>query len=156
MDQILDKLRHDYPSLEFKPGQAACWMPNKNTVFYEAPFNEKQVWSLCHEIGHAVSGHRSFNSDVDLLLKELEAWEEAKKIVSRYNLSIDDSHMEACLDSYRDWIFKRSTCPKCRLKGIQQDTTLYSCVNCQTNWTVSSNQTGRPYRVNPNKNKRAG
>lgn len=126
-------------------------MPNNNTVFYELPFGEKELWSLCHEIGHALSGHQTFNSDVDLLLKELEAWEEAKKIADRYSLNIDESHMERCMDTYRDWVYKRSACPKCRLKGIQQDITLYICINCQTRWNVSSNQISRPYRVHAKK-----
>lgn len=147
MDQIVDKLRRDYPQLKFKPGNAACWMPENSTVFYGLPFTEKEIWSLCHEIGHALSGHQSFNSDIDLLLKELEAWEEAKKIASSYDLVINDVHIEACLDSYRNWIHKRSTCPKCLLKGIQQDTTRYICISCQSEWTVSNNQTSRPYRL---------
>jgi hypothetical protein len=147
MELILNKIRNDYPDLYFRPGQTACWEPEDNTVSYSIPFTEKEAWALCHEIGHAVSGHKSFNSDVDLILKEVDAWEKAKKIAQHYKMSIDDAFIENCLDSYRDWLHKRSTCPACRQKGINNDSTSYRCINCQTLWKVSNNQSNRPYRA---------
>lgn len=146
MKPLLDKIRKDYPNLKFMPGQAACWAPQDNTVFYSTPFTEKEVWSLCHEIGHATSGHKSFNSDVDLILKEVDAWEKAKNIAQRYKMKINDDFIEDCINSYRDWLHKRSTCPKCRQKGINRDSTSYCCLNCHTSWKVGNNQLSRPYR----------
>lgn len=147
MELILNKIQNDYPNLKFEPGQAACWAPEDNTVFYGTPFTEKEAWALYHEIGHATSEHKSFNSDVDLILKEVDAWEKAKNIAGRYKMTIDSDFIEGCLDSYRDWLHKRSTCPNCKQKGINKDSGSYCCLNCQASWTVTGDQLKRPYRL---------
>lgn len=146
MEPILNKIKRDYPDLVFKPGKTACWTPQNNTVFYGVPFDTTEVWSLLHELGHAISRHNSFDNDVDLLLKEVEAWEMAKQISHGYGVDIENGHIEDCLDSYREWLHKRSTCPRCKLKGIYKAADTYSCPNCQSEWQVANSQINRPYR----------
>lgn len=146
MDRVLRRLQADYADISFEVGESACWSPKDQRVFYKTPFGEKELWALCHEIGHARLGHKSFTSDVDLLKKEVAAWQEAKMVAEDYNVSIDNEHIEDCLDSYRDWLYKRSTCPSCQFKGIQQEPAKYTCLNCQTVWQVTYSRFCRPYR----------
>jgi hypothetical protein len=78
---------------------------------------------------------------------EVAAWEYAKELAKRYGVSIDEDHVQDCLDSYRDWLYKRSICPACGTKSIQQDQELqYQCFNCRSMWGVAASRFCRPYR----------
>jgi hypothetical protein len=145
MDQLVRKLRADYPTLSFSVGDAACWSPGISHVYYTL---DKQ-WGaagLFHELAHALLGHSDYRSDMDLLAKEIEAWEKARVISGTYGISLDENHLQDCLDTYRDWLHKRSTCPTCNVNGLQTSLERYSCVNCGHAWNVSSSRLCRPYR----------
>lgn len=77
---------------------------------------------------------------------ESEAWSVAAKIGRKYGVSISDEHIQNCLDTYRDWLHRRSTCPTCGTHVIQSDSNTYRCYNCQTVWHVSNRRFVRPYR----------
>lgn len=146
MERLLQLLKHDYPHLTFEIGASPCWSPVDGKVFYRSSASKKEVWALLHEVSHAHLRHTSYTSDVDLLQKEAAAWSSAQRIAPHYGITIDDDHVQDCLDTYRDWLYKRSTCPSCQAKGIQQSTTLYRCVNCRTTWHVTHSRFCRPYR----------
>lgn len=61
-------------------------------------------------------------------------------------LTISEDHIQDCLDSYRDWLHKRSLCPDCNLSSIQIDTHTYMCVFCHKKWHVTAERFCRPYR----------
>lgn len=61
-------------------------------------------------------------------------------------LPISEDHIQDCLDSYRDWLHKRSLCPDCRLSSIQTDAHTYTCVFCHKKWRVTAERFCRPYR----------
>ncbi|HSD56029.1 MAG TPA: ImmA/IrrE family metallo-endopeptidase [Candidatus Saccharimonadales bacterium] len=147
MEKLVAKLQKQYPSLEFAVGSLASWSPQKKQVTYEESDDPRSSWSLLHELGHALAGHEDYQSDVSLLQKETEAWERAILLAKEYGILIDDDHVQACLDTYRDWLHKRSTCPDCSSHGLQQSKTLYHCVNCQSTWMVTSARFCRPYRL---------
>jgi hypothetical protein len=51
------------------------------------------------------------------------------------------------LDTYRDWLYKRSICPTCTAKCLQQgDFVHYRCFNCHTTWRVTASRFCRAYR----------
>jgi len=147
MEKLVDALCRDYPHLNFNASDAACWSPVQHQVSYSIKGEPSDCWSLLHELGHALLGHRSYQSDADLLQKEAQAWDKAVALGRRYGVAIEADHIQNCLDTYRDWLHQRSTCPTCGNHGLQQSKALYRCLNCQGTWTVTSSRFCRPYRL---------
>jgi hypothetical protein len=58
---------------------------------------------------------------------------------------IDEEHIQNCLDTYRDWLHKRSTCPRCDSHGLQTSEQ-YKCYNCRAVWRVGNERFCRAYR----------
>ena len=146
MNDLLQQLRQDYPNLTFTQGNHFSWSSAKNQITYTSDTEASDTWNLLHELGHGILVHSEYTNDVDLLMKEVAAWEQARKLALLYNIAIDDEHMQDCLDSYRDWIFKRSSCPECRVQGIQKSSEQYMCLNCKHTWRVTKSRLCRPYR----------
>jgi hypothetical protein len=148
MKLILDKLKADFPSLNFEPSHSFYWSPRTKKVFFKqlGSTDEVAVWSLLHEVGHALLNHQIYESDFELLNMEVEAWAKARQLAKSYGYEIDQNHVEDCLDTYRDWLYQRSTCPTCTNNSLQIDNRTYRCFNCSTMWHVSSSRMCRPYR----------
>ncbi len=138
----IEQFQELYPNFTFKKDRTFMWSPQEETIYYDPERMDKQhgVWSLLHEIGHALAGHTEFSTDIQLIKIEVEAWRFAKKIGHSLEIIIDEDHIQDCLDSYRDWLHKRSRCPECRQINPQAKAFLYSCFNCGTKWKVSASQ----------------
>jgi ribosomal protein L37AE/L43A len=147
MEKFVDKLRRDYTHLSFKETGVASWSPHASQISYAASENETDIWSALHELGHALMGHTTYTSDIELVKKEAEAWDKATSVAKKYGITISEEHIQDCLDTYRDWLHKRSSCPACGNHGLQRSKGLYCCLNCQNTWKVSSARFGRPYRL---------
>lgn len=147
MEKIISQLSKDNPGLTFVKGQLLCWSPENKQIFYDPTGGHEEVFGVLHELGHARLQHKSYSSDIDLLKKESLAWEEALKQAKKYGIALDWDHVQDCLDSYRNWLHKRSTCPTCGARGIQPSEHQYSCLNCRTTWKVTSARFCRPYRL---------
>lgn len=150
-DKILNKfvaqIAKDYPQFKFKPGPQEHWSPRSNTITYsESEPPEELRYGLLHELAHALLDHNNYRSDFELLKMESQAWELAAKIGKKYNIELDDSHIQDCLDTYRDWLHRRSKCPTCGTHVLQKDPTSYQCFNCGTIWSVSHRRFARAYR----------
>ncbi len=152
MNKLINKLEKDFPTIKFKAGKEFCWSPETNEVIYKPKaFSQESSWSLLHETGHAILNHKTYQADVALLRLEVEAWTEAKALAKRYDITIGEDHIEDCLDTYRDWLYKRSICPNCNNKCLQEsDYIHYRCFNCHTVWKVSPNRFCRAYRSTKN------
>jgi hypothetical protein len=140
---FIDRLSKDYPDFSFEPGDQEHWSPETLTVFFSP---DRPCYGVLHELAHALLNHSSYNTDFELLKLESDAWELAIKIGKKYGISIDEDHVQNCLDTYRDWLHKRSTCPSCGTHVLQKNSNNYSCFNCQTTWQVTSGRFVRPYR----------
>ena len=147
MDALISRLRADYPRFSFTAGELASWSPHLQQITYRNDEGDEAIWSLFHELGHALLDHNTYNSDLELLQKEAAAWEKAKSIGVGYKLEIHPDHIQDCLDTYRDWLHRRSTCPACNAHGLQTSQRLYQCPNCRNTWKVSSARFCRPYRL---------
>jgi hypothetical protein len=147
-DTFINKLGKDYPQFSFMPGKQEHWSPKTNTITYsqDEPAEERQ-YGLLHELAHALLGHSTYHSDFELLKLEAEAWELASKIATKYRIKLDNDHIQDCLDTYRDWLHRRSACPTCSVHTMQKDSHHYLCFNCGTQWSVSSGRFSRPYRL---------
>jgi hypothetical protein len=146
---ILECIQTDYPDIIIKKAHKSWWDGSSRTIYYD-PSQNNVEWSLLHELGHMLANHTNYLTDVQLLQMEVEAWENAKKIAEQYEIAIDQEHIEDCIDSYRDWLHKRSTCPDCHQTGLQDKERLYRCHNCGKKWSVSESRFCRPYRKKQN------
>lgn len=123
-------LAQDFPAFDFQLADRAYWSASEQIIYYHD--NELE---LLHELGHALLGHSKYNQDIELLKIEEDAWLKAQEIAPEYGINIDNEYINYALDSYRDWMFKRSLCPVCGQTGIQNNQTLnYRCLNCGQIW----------------------
>ena len=144
---FIKNLQRDYPDLCFTPGKREHWSPRSKTITYNPAQSPPSLRSgVLHELAHAQLGHSTYDSDLELIKLEAEAWELAAKIGKKYGARISHDHIQNCLDTYRDWLHRRSTCPTCRSHGLQQDPGSYRCLNCQAKWSVTSDHFARAYR----------
>ncbi len=144
---LIDKLTSDYPQFSFKPGAQEHWSPKTNTITYEAGQKGEQLsYGVLHELAHALLGHNNYHSDFELLKLESLAWQKAAKIGLKYGVKIDDEHIQNCLDTYRDWLHRRSKCPACGVHVMQSNVNTYKCFNCGASWHVSAGRFARSYR----------
>lgn len=158
MRNILSSLQKLYPDLRFTASDQYCWSPETGEIMYiKSDLSSKILdlrsaeWSLLHETGHALLEHQTYHADVELLRLEVAAWERAKLLAAELDIKIDEDHIQDCLDTYRDWLDKRSVCPTCATKSLQQDNhSAYHCYNCHATWRVSSNRFCRAYRISKN------
>ncbi len=147
-DEFLTTLKSLFPDIVFSPARVFMWSPKQQTVFYKRSASDTASarWSLLHEVGHAILQHQDFKTDFELLLIEAAAWEKAKQLAQEVHIEIGEDHIQDCLDTYRDWLFERSSCPNCSNCSLQEDSRTYSCFNCHTIWHVSASRLCRPYR----------
>lgn len=147
MEALVTKLRRDFPSLAFVEGPVAHWSAQAQSITYTLTDSTTEAWTLLHELGHALLGHAAYTSDTNLLQKEVEAWQQAERLAPKYGLAINDDYIQQCLDTYREWLHKRSTCPTCGTHGLQQPDNAYTCLNCRDRWQVTKQRFCRPYRL---------
>ena len=147
MESLVKRLQHQHPYLRFVEGRRASWSAEKQSITYTPTTEASAAWALLHEVGHALLGHGSYESDMDLVSKEVAAWVRARELAAEHVISINEEHVQACLDTYRDWVHQRSICPTCRSHALQPSRSLYRCLNCGNAWKVSTSRFCRPYRL---------
>ncbi|MDO4774144.1 MAG: hypothetical protein Q4A37_03415 [Candidatus Saccharibacteria bacterium] len=143
---ILDRLREDFPAFRFVIGEVFSWSPSQQAITIANPDDQAQ---LLHEVAHAVLGHARYARDIDLLAMEREAWQyAANHLAPRYgvSLSMDDDVVQDALDSYREWLHRRSCCPRCGAAGIETEKHTYRCLLCNEYWQVNEARTYRLQR----------
>lgn len=149
-EEILGILRRDYPNLRFRSGKKFTFRPPR-TIIYEQNHDSARTsrtqpdeqnalgdnsktnrycMQILHEVGHALLGHRSYQTDPERLRMECAAWEKARELCDIYNIYYDENFAEEQLDSYRNWLHQRSTCPECGLTCFQTRDGVYHCPSC--------------------------
>ena len=146
---IVNQLQRQLKGIKFVNSGNFYWSPKTKTIHYNSAVLETEagVWALIHEAAHAKLDHQSYMTDMGLLGLEVTAWQAAEDVATELGLSIDSDHVQECLNTYRDWLYARSTCPTCELNSLQIEETVYLCVNCMTRWSVSQSRFCRPYRM---------
>lgn len=149
---MLKELQARYPALKFVASMRFCWSPETQEIFYDKNRSDESAqWSLLHETGHALLNHQTYLADYELLRMEMAAWSKARQLAAELGLTINEDHIQDCLDTYRDWLYKRSICPHCGTKALQQnDYAHYHCFNCHTVWHVTPSRFCRAYRATKN------
>ncbi|HET9721895.1 MAG TPA: hypothetical protein VFP32_02600 [Candidatus Saccharimonadales bacterium] len=156
VEALVDRVARDYPQFKFVAGPHEHWSPRSHAITYNPsqPANDLR-YGILHELSHALLGHHTYHSDFELLKLESDAWHLAAKIGRKYKIKIDDDHIQNCLDTYRDWLHRRSKCPTCGMHVMQTNSSDYKCFNCGTQWQVSSRRFSRAYRRQANSKKNA-
>jgi len=132
---LASKLATDFPDYTFTPAKEFLWSPEKQTVFYIAGSTDAS--SFLHELAHAVLHHQSYTRDIELLEMERAAWLQAEVLAKGYGVTVTPDTVEDSLDTYRDWLHARSTCPGCEATGVQTKKNEYKCIACRTKWRVN-------------------
>lgn len=127
---FLDKIETDFPELCFKKGKKFAFRPPKTIVIGPEEPNDSLL--LLHELGHALCHHCDFNTNTKRLKMEREAWEKARELCPLYEVLYDEEVVEGELDSYRDWLDKKSRCPSCGLTRFQTSDGSYHCPRCES------------------------
>lgn len=128
MTELVEKLRVDYPEFRFVLGRKFMFRPPRTVVL--GPLEPFHELLLLHEVSHAILKHKGFKTDVERLKMEVSAWEKARELALNYGVEFDEEMAQRELDSYRDWLHKKSRCPKCGLTRFQ-DSDGYHCPRCE-------------------------
>lgn len=126
---LISKIKADYPNFTFKTGRKFAFRyPKTITIGPSEPFDSLL---LLHEVSHALLGHRDYSRDIDRVKMESEAWEKAKELANHYGVETDENLIQDELDTYREWLHKKSCCPKCGLTRYQTSDQIYHCPRCE-------------------------
>lgn len=134
---LLNKLTARYPKLHFKESDSFHYEPLDHTVFFsleDAHLPER----LLHEVSHAQLNHTDYERDIDLIALERDAWEHAKTVLGpEFDVEVSVNQIDEDMDTYRNWLHARSTCPYCNASGLQTAKYEYTCVVCRQKWRVN-------------------
>ncbi len=144
---ILKQLKNDFPQFIFKKSDNFLWSSSDNTIYF-CNLSLNNIIFLIHELSHALLHHTKYDHDITLLAMERQAWDKTVQIAPKYGISIDEDIIQSNLDSYRDWLHARSTCPKCNANGLQIDKSVYKCPACTHSWRVNEARTCSLRRYN--------
>ena len=115
----------------------SLWSPSSKTVYIDSN-EEKPDLILLHEMGHALLNHQEYARDIKLLSMERDAWNFARdKLAPKLDINIDQDFIEDHLDTYRDWLHLKSTCPNCQANGVEKEKNIYLCPICGTKWKTN-------------------
>lgn len=148
IDVFITTLSSDFSAYKFVPSDYFCWSSRDQAIYYDQEMAESKsgLEQLFHELGHATLGHTTFTSSIQLVKMESEAWQKAVQIAKAYDFIIDEGAIERSLNTYRDWLHRRSLCPKCDSTSLELDMNHYRCFNCSEQWKVPDDQRRRCYR----------
>ena len=132
---LIKLLRKDYPDIKFQSAEEFNWQPTSKTIEFSIDQFDESL--LLHELGHALLEHTSYQRDIELVNLEAAAWSKAVEIASKYSLEINSDSIDNHLDTYRDWLHARSTCPSCQSSGVQISNSSYKCPACSSLWQVN-------------------
>ena len=127
---LLIRLREDFPEYNFRSGKKFAFLPPKTIVVGPGEPNDSLL--LLHELGHAISLHYDFKTDISRVKMEREAWNKARELAKKYDVYYDEDFVESELDTYRNWLDTKSRCPRCKLTRYQTPDGEYHCPRCES------------------------
>ena len=136
MSSLTHKLKTTYPELRFVQAEQFSWSPSEKTIYYSTG-HANSTHLLLHELAHALLGHREYTRDIELLAMETAAWDTAREYAETYQVRMSDPIIQDHLDTYREWLHARSTCPHCSANGYQTQASHYQCPACAHEWRVN-------------------
>ncbi|MBQ6130088.1 hypothetical protein IJI72_00065 [Candidatus Saccharibacteria bacterium] len=126
---FLNKIITAFPDLVFKPNKKFTFRPKK-TIYYEIK-NDHFPLLLLHETAHALLNHYSFDTSLERLTIERDAWEKTRSLCKKFAQPFDEDFAEANLNTYRDWLHQKTLCKVCGLTCLEVSSTTLFCPFCQ-------------------------
>lgn len=136
MSSLIHKLKTTYTDISFVEAEQFSWSPSNKTVFYTTS-TPNASHLLLHELSHALLGHHDYRRDIELVAMETAAWEKAKEYAETFKVRLSENAIQDHLDTYRDWLHARSSCPECSANGYQTEAFHYECPACLHKWRVN-------------------
>ena len=150
--RFIQQLQTDYPEFTIKTGSRFKFRPprtiilNPKETYLDPQTGQNQPLPLqffalfsLHELGHALCRHKDYNTSIERLKIESQAWQMAKTVVQnhpeyqkKFGINYDQNFAEAQLDTYRDWLHNKSKCPRCGLTRFQTPDHLWHCPLCNS------------------------
>lgn len=149
--KLLAQLTDDVSDVTFSKSEYFYWSPYDRTVYYrdDSENDKHAVWTLLHETAHGILDHFDFKSDFQLIKLEAEAWEKTLLLCQQYDIQPPHAdYIQDCIDTYRNWQYRRSLCPECDSGGVQTAPDTYRCIGCHNHWRVTKQRFCRSYRKN--------
>ncbi len=139
----MDIVAH-YNELIFEPSDYFAFSASEECIYFdeaELAHNHGRL-ALLHEVSHALLGHFTYASDFELLVMEAQAWHKTAELCEAFDVSVDHTYINACIDSYDAWLCDRSTCPRCNnlCLATRQNQDRYRCFSCGCRWQATSNR----------------
>ncbi len=138
--EFLLELSAEYQGFSFILSNRFKYKPKKSIYIDENCSLTMPYFALLtlHELGHALCKHGDYNTSVERLRIESEAWECAREVIlthqnwkKQYRITYDEEFVEKMLDSYRDWLHQKTLCKDCGLTRYQTKDGNYHCPNCR-------------------------
>lgn len=136
MKSLISHLVAEYPQFSFQTADQFAWSPTERVIYINPSLTHSNAFVL-HELSHAILGHHNYDYDIELIKLERNAWAYAQELSEQYRVTIDEDVVQDNLDTYRDWLHSRSTCPGCYATGLQIGEKAYRCLACKTEWCVN-------------------
>lgn len=152
LTETLHKLTLAFPNVHFELADDFSWSPSTKTVHYN-PSLPHATALLLHELSHGLLDHREYTRDVELISMEAAAWQKAQAIAPEFGVVIQEDVAQDNLDTYREWLHARSTCPACKATGFQITAAEYHCPACLHRWRVNEARSCALRRYNAVKQK---
>ncbi len=132
--RLLKQITIDFSQFSYVESDVFQWSAESRTIHIDSHATDALPFTL-HELGHALLDHRSYVRDIDLLKMERDAWHvAATQLSQKYRIMIDETLIQDNLDTYREWLHRRSLCPSCRMTGLQASHDAYLCLACGCRW----------------------
>jgi hypothetical protein len=136
MSSLIHKLKTSHPDISFVEAEQFAWSPAARAILYNRSLPYAPLL-LLHELSHASLDHQDYRRDIELIAMETAAWEKAKEHAETYKIRIAEGVIQDHLDTYRDWLHARSSCPNCSANGYQVEKLQYECPACTHAWKVN-------------------
>ena len=126
--EFINLLKTKYPNFIFKESDSFSFHP-PHTIKY-CPLSPNFALQTLHELGHGLLSHKTFKTSLERLKIERKAWNKAQELCRLLDVPYDEAFVEDSLDSYRNWLHKKTTCKKCGLTCYQTPDKKYHCPRC--------------------------
>ena len=133
---FLSLVKSSYPDFSFRPGKKFLFRP-KRSIFYQTSLapGENFRLLLLHELSHALLGHFSYDTALSRLKIERDAWAKTRLLCKEFSVPFDASFAEDNLDTYRNWVHKKTLCPTCQHTCLELDGERLFCPFCEKTFT---------------------